>query len=63
MAEDHNDWIHLRPETRAARMRLSKLFCWHASADDVNLTDDDFIQAAVNRWLAFRGRPILDPNE
>ena len=62
-AEGPHDWVHLRPETRAARTRLAKLLCWHASPDDEHLTDEEAIMAAINRYLAFRGRPLLDPNE
>ena len=61
--EDHNDWVNLRPETRTARTRLAKLFCWHASPEDAYLNDDDAVMAAINRYLAFRARPLIDPNE
>ena len=60
---DHVDWVHLRPETRAARTRLAKLFCWNASSEDRNLTDDQAVIAAINRYLAYRQRPLLDPAE
>jgi hypothetical protein len=63
MVEDHNDWLHLHPETRAARTRLAKLFNWNASSKDAYLTDDQAVMAAINRYLAFRGRPLIDPNE
>ena len=60
---DHVDWVHLRPETRAARTRLAKHFCWHASANDHTLTDDEAVMAAINRYRAFRQRPLIDPAE
>jgi hypothetical protein len=63
MVEDHNDWLHLRPETRAARTRLAKLFCWNASPEDIYLDEDAAVMAAINRYLAFRGRPLIDPSE
>ena len=61
--DDHSDWIHLRPETRAARTRLAKLFCWNAAPEDRDLTDDGAVMAAINRYLAYRQRPLIDPNE
>lgn len=60
---DHSDWVHLRPETRAARLRLAKLFYWCASSDDKDLTDDDTVEAAIRRYRQFSGRPLIDPNE
>jgi len=60
---DHVDWVHLRPETRAARLRLAKQFYWCASDEDKDLTDDQAVMAAINRYLAFRQRPLLDPAE
>ena len=61
--DERIDWLHLRAETRAARTRLAKLFCWHASPEDHTLTDDQAVMAAINRYLAYRQRPLLDPAE
>ena len=49
---DHNNWVHLAPEERAARTRLAKLFCWYASPNDAILSNEDAIQAAIDRYLS-----------
>ena len=57
------DWLHLPPESRAARTRLAKLFFWCASAEDAHLNDTEFVEAAIKRYQEFVQRPLIDPNE
>lgn len=53
---------HLR-EQDIQRERFFRTMRRHIRAEDARLTDDGFVRAVLNRYLADRGLPLIDPNE